>query len=89
MMKKYKLISAKDINTNEARTDKASQNRIGCTYNIIAPVKGAHCIMQYLTDSNGDIKEGATVTSSVQNFHHIGNCFVLTTLNTIYTFKEV
>ena len=37
-MKKYKLISAKDINTNEVRTDKATQNRIGCTYNIIAPV---------------------------------------------------
>ena len=90
-MRKYKLIHAADIETDEKKQDEIYTNRIGCTVEILALIKDTSCILKYITDNKGNPKEGLLTTSIVQEIAKSDNdaIIIFTTCNTRYTLKEV
>lgn len=73
----------------EPRTDGRYPLRIGCTGKFALLTKGFSALFEYLTDADGNEKNGTLQTSIVTDIVHEARHIVVTTLNSVYTFCMV
>ena len=88
--KPYKIIDIKYRKTNETRTDGRYPLRIGSTIVFyIRPCAGVVALLNYITDNEGNKKNGVIRTSTVTDIFEENNQMIIETLNSIYILEEV
>lgn len=84
-----KIKDIRYVDTNETRTDGRYPLRIGS--NVIfyfPPEVGSPALLQYVTDNQGNPKEGVLRTSTVANIVETDTKIYLETLNSVYEFER-
>ena len=84
-----KILDIKSVETNETRTDGRYPLRIGSTVEFyMKPTDGLPMVLAYVTDNQGNSKEGYLRTSSVVNIDETKEYIVVTTKNSIYHLEK-
>lgn len=84
-----KILDIKSTKTYETRTDGRYPLRIGSTVEFyMKPVAGIGMILTYVTDNEGNPKEGYLRTSTVIDIDEDKYCIIITTKNSIYYFEK-
>ena len=84
-----KILDIKSVETCETRTDGRYPLRIGSTVEFyMKPTDGIPMVLAYVTDNQGDPKEGYLRTSSVVDIEETKEHIVVTTRNSIYYFEK-
>ena len=82
----------KDIrlkNTNETRVDGRYPQRIGSNVEFYAqPSIGNVMVLSYITDNQGNEKEGILRTSLIDNIVENETEIIITTVNSVYYFEK-
>lgn len=77
------------VNTNETRTDGRYPLRIGSNVVFYYPPEvGSPAFLQYITDNQGNPKEGILRTSAVANIVETDKEIYLETRNSVYEFEK-
>lgn len=86
----YQIQGITDLD-GHGKTDEASQRRLGSTYYLCCLNKGSSMILQYITDNQGNTKEGYTQSSTVTEYEFVEDdqLYIVTTLNSIYYIKKL
>lgn len=75
--------------TNETRADGRYPLRIGSEVELVASLKiGCPMFLGYITDKNGNPKEGTLRTSLVKNIKKTNTEMFVYTMNSIYIFEK-
>lgn len=86
------MMKIKDIQfvgTNETRTDGRYPLRIGSTVEFyMIPVPGISMVLLYVSDNQGNPKEGYLRTSTVIDVDQTDTEIIVTTRNSIYVFEK-
>lgn len=84
-----KIKDIKYVGTNETRTDGRYPLRIGSTVDFyMKPDIGYPMFLSYITDNQGNAKEGILRTSLVENISETNTEIIIKTLNSIYYFER-
>lgn len=84
-----KILDIQSVETCETRTDGKYPLRIGSTVEFYRkPIAGVPMILKYVTDNQGNLKEGYLTTSSVIDVDETKEYVVVTTKNSIYYFQK-
>lgn len=82
----------KDIrlkNTNETRVDSRYPQRIGSNVEFyVQPSIGNVMVLSYITDNQGNEKEGILRTSLIDNIVENETEVIITTVNSVYYFEK-
>ena len=77
------------VGTNETRTDGRYPQRIGSRVVFCYPPEvGSPTFLQYITDNQGNPKEGILRTSTVANIVETDKEIYLETRNSVYVFER-
>ena len=84
-----KIFDIKSTQTYETRTDGRYPLRIGSTIEFYRkPVPGVPMTLAYVSDNQGNPKEGYLVTSAVVDVEETKYDVIVTTRNSIYYFEK-
>ena len=84
-----KILDIKSTKTYETRTDGRYPLRIGSTIEFYRkPILGVPMILEYISDNQGNPKEGYLTTSAVVDVEETKYEVVVTTRNSIYYFEK-
>lgn len=84
-----KILDIKSIETNETRTDGRYPLRIGSTVEFyIKPMPGVPMLLSYISDNQGNPKEGFLRTSTVIDIDETKCEVIITTKNSIYYLEK-
>lgn len=84
-----KIKDIKFVKTNETRTDGRYPLRIGSTVEFyMRPVPGTSMVLSYVSDNQGNPKQGCLRTSTVIDVDETDVEIIVTTRNSIYIFEK-
>ena len=84
-----KITDIVSTTTNKTRTDGRYPQRIGSTVEFyMRPKVGIPMVLAYVSDNQGNPKEGYLRTSTVESIYETETEIAVTTLNSIYCFKK-
>ena len=84
-----KILDIKSIETNETRTDGRYPLRIGSTVEFyMKPVPGVPMILSYISDNEGNHKEGTLISSKIVDIDETKHEVIVTTMNSIYYLEK-
>ena len=84
-----KIIDITHADTGKTRTDCRYPLRIGSTVEFYYPPKVGECMLySYITDNQGNPKDGILRTSIVQNIIETETVIAVYTLNSVYYFER-
>lgn len=84
-----KILDIKSATTYETRTDGRYPLRIGSIIEFYRkPIPGVPMTLEYVTDNQGNPKEGSLMTSAVVDVEETKYEVVVTTRNSIYYFEK-
>lgn len=84
-----KITDIVHADTGKTRTDGRYPQRIGSTVEFYYPPKVGECMIYcYITDNEGNPKDGALRTSVVQNIIETDTVIAVYTHNSVYYFEK-
>jgi hypothetical protein len=84
-----KIVDIVHADTGKTRTDGRYPLRIGSTVEFyIQPTVGNVMLLSYITDNQGNPKDGILRTSIVQNIIETETVIAVYTLNSVYYFEK-
>ena len=84
-----KITDIVHADTGKTRTDGRYPQRIGSTVEFYYPPRVGECMVYYyITDSEGNPKEGMLRTSIVQHILETDKVIAVYTLNSVYYFEK-
>lgn len=84
-----KIIDIVHADTGKTRTDGRYPQRIGSTVEFcVSPKVGEWMLYSYITDNQGNPKDGILRTSIVQNIIETDTVIAVYTLNSVYYFEK-
>jgi hypothetical protein len=84
-----KITDIVHADTGKTRTDGRYPQRIGSTVEFYYPPKVGECLVYcYITDNEGNPKDGALHTSVVQNIIETDTVIAVYTRNSVYYFEK-